>query len=151
MFRSVKHGPDTTRWSVFACNCIDKDIVCPLCQHACIIIHRHYQKGLILSCPWMAKVVICWLQLQSRKHKAVVYSMTLELTCNQQSHMYIQRATHGAHAQRGLDYSRTTGYEEAYERYQQLQCYKGMKYNVAILLKRLRSRDMKTSEKSQYA
>ena len=40
------------------------------------------------------------------------------------------------------DYSRTTGYEAAYERYQQLQCYKGMKKNVAILLKRLRSRDM---------
>ena len=39
-------------------------------------------------------------------------------------------------------YSRTTGYEAAYERYQQLQCYKGRKYNVAILLKRLRSRDM---------
>ena len=33
------------------------------------------------------------------------------------------------------DYSRTTGYEAAYERYQQLQCYKGMKKNVAILLK----------------
>ena len=40
------------------------------------------------------------------------------------------------------DYSRTTGYEAAYERYQQLQCYKGMKNNVALLLKRLRSRDM---------
>ena len=40
------------------------------------------------------------------------------------------------------DYSRTTGYEAAYERYQQLQYYKGMKNNVAILLKRLRSRDM---------
>ena len=40
------------------------------------------------------------------------------------------------------DYSRTTGYEAAYERYQQLQWYKGMKTNVAILLKRLRSRDM---------
>ena len=40
------------------------------------------------------------------------------------------------------DYSRTTGYEAAYERYQQLQCYKGMKTNVTILLKRLRSRDM---------
>ena len=40
------------------------------------------------------------------------------------------------------DYSRTTGYEAAYERYQQLQCYKGKKNNVAILLKRLRSRDM---------
>ena len=25
------------------------------------------------------------------------------------------------------DYSRTTGYEAAYERYQHLQCYKGMK------------------------
>ena len=33
------------------------------------------------------------------------------------------------------DYSRTTGYEAAYERYQQLQCYKGKKNNVAILLK----------------
>ena len=33
------------------------------------------------------------------------------------------------------DYSRTTGYEAVYERYQQLQCYKGMKKNVAILLK----------------
>ena len=66
--------------------------------------------------------------------------------------------TPSAHAQRGFtvvglcvclfvclsvdDYSRTTGYEAAYERYQQLQCYKGMKNNVAILLKRLRSRDM---------
>ena len=47
------------------------------------------------------------------------------------------------------DYSRTTGYEAAYERYQQLQCYKGKKNNVAILLKRLRSRDIvKTSEKA---
>ena len=40
------------------------------------------------------------------------------------------------------DYSRTTGYEAAYERYQQIQYYKGRKNNVAILLKRLRSRDM---------
>ena len=39
-------------------------------------------------------------------------------------------------------YSRTTGYEAAYERYQQLQYYKGKKNDVAILLKRLRSRDM---------
>ena len=41
------------------------------------------------------------------------------------------------------DYSRTTGYEAAYERYQQLQCYnyKGKKNTVAILLKRLSSRD----------
>ena len=47
------------------------------------------------------------------------------------------------------DYSRTTGYEAAYERYQQLRCYKGRKNNVAILLKRLRSRDIvKTSEKA---
>ena len=38
--------------------------------------------------------------------------------------------------------SRTTGYVAAYERYQQIQCYKGRKNNVAILLKRLRSRDM---------
>ena len=30
------------------------------------------------------------------------------------------------------DYSRTTGYEAAYERYQQIQCYKGRKKNVAI-------------------
>ena len=40
------------------------------------------------------------------------------------------------------DYSRTTGYEAAYERYQQLQCYKGKKNNVAIWLKRLCLRDM---------
>ena len=40
------------------------------------------------------------------------------------------------------DYSRTTGYEAAYERYQQLQCYKRKKYNVAILLKPLRSGDI---------
>ena len=39
------------------------------------------------------------------------------------------------------DYSRTTDYEAAYELYQQSQCYKGKKTNVAILLKRLRSRD----------
>ena len=45
--------------------------------------------------------------------------------------------------------SRTTGYEAAYELYQQLQCYKGRKNNVAILLKRLRSRHIvKTSEKA---
>ena len=45
--------------------------------------------------------------------------------------------------------SRTTGYEAAYERYQQLQCYKGRKKNVEILLKRLCSRDIvKTSEKA---
>ena len=56
------------------------------------------------------------------------------------------------------DYSRTTGYEAAYERYQQLQCYKGKKNNVAILLKRLRSRDtisiqynVENKRKSQYA
>ena len=40
------------------------------------------------------------------------------------------------------DYSRTTGYEAAHEQYQQLQCYKSKKNNVAILLKRLRSGDM---------
>ena len=40
------------------------------------------------------------------------------------------------------DYSRTTGYEAAYERYQQLQCNKVIKNNVVILLKRLRSRDI---------
>ena len=33
------------------------------------------------------------------------------------------------------NYSRTTGYEAAYERYQQLQCYKSKKNNVAISLK----------------
>ena len=49
-------------------------------------------------------------------------------------------------------YSRTTGYEAAYERYQQIQCYKGRKNNVAILLKRLRSREMGENKlKSQYA
>ena len=52
----------------------------------------------------------------------------------------IPSLTLGAHAQRGFlclsvclsvdDYSRTTGYEAAYERYQQLQCYKGTKNNV---------------------
>ena len=47
------------------------------------------------------------------------------------------------------DYSHTTGNEAAYERYQQLQCYKGLKNNVAILLKQLRSRENK--RKSQYA
>ena len=36
------------------------------------------------------------------------------------------------------DCSRTTGYEAAYERHQQLKCYKGMKKDVVILLKRLR-------------
>ena len=40
------------------------------------------------------------------------------------------------------DYSRTTGYEAAYERYQHLQCNKDTKNKQAILLKRLRSRDM---------
>ena len=40
------------------------------------------------------------------------------------------------------DYSLTTGYEAAYELYQQLQCYKGKKNNMAILIKPLRSGDM---------
>ena len=40
------------------------------------------------------------------------------------------------------DYSRTTDYEAACKRYQPLQCYKSMKNNVGILLKRLHSRDM---------
>ena len=48
------------------------------------------------------------------------------------------------------DYSRTTGYEAANERYQQLQCYKGMKNNVAILLKRLRSRDMANTHNQHW-
>ena len=30
------------------------------------------------------------------------------------------------------DYSRTTGYEAAYERYQPLQCYKGMKCTLKV-------------------
>ena len=44
------------------------------------------------------------------------------------------------------DYSRTTGYEAAYELYQQLQCYKGKKINVAILLKPPRSEDMASKQ-----
>ena len=50
------------------------------------------------------------------------------------------------------DYSRATGYEAAYERYQQLRCYKGMKNNVGILLKRLRSKEIQreNKRKSQY-
>ena len=36
-----------------------------------------------------------------------------------------------------------------YERYQQLQCYKGKKYNVSISLKRLRSRDMEIWREKQ--
>ena len=39
-------------------------------------------------------------------------------------------------------YSLITGYEAAYERYQHLQCHKGTRNKLAILLKRLRSRDM---------
>ena len=63
--------------------------------------------------------------------------------------------TLGAHAQRGLQYlvcpsvclsvyaySRSTGYEAAYKRYQQLQGYESMKIKKAIFLKRLRSRNM---------
>ena len=44
------------------------------------------------------------------------------------------------------DYSWTTSHEAAYERYQQLQCHKGLKNNVAILLKPLRSGDMASKE-----
>ena len=45
--------------------------------------------------------------------------------------------------------SRSTGYEAAYERYQQLEGYESMKIEKAIFLKRLRSRDMAcTSEKA---
>ena len=70
---------------------------------------------------------------------------------------YQVKLTLGARAQRGprvtvavlcvclfvsCYYSRTTGYEAAYDRYQQFQCYKGMKTNVAILLKPLRTVDI---------
>ena len=40
------------------------------------------------------------------------------------------------------DYSRTTDYEAAYERYQHLQCYNGTKTKLPILLKQLSSRDV---------
>ena len=50
------------------------------------------------------------------------------------------------------DYSRTTGYEAAYERYQKIQCYKGREKNVAILLKRLIRQIWRENKlKSQYA
>ena len=49
------------------------------------------------------------------------------------------------------NYSRTTGYEADYGRYQQLQCYKGKKNNVAILLKRVREIWRENKLKSQYA
>ena len=80
--------------------------------------------------------------------------MSMESSCNKSYVLAFKLLlTLGAHAQRGVTVVglcvclsttilATTGYEAAYERYQQLQCYKGMKNNVAILLKRLRSRDM---------
>ena len=48
------------------------------------------------------------------------------------------------------DYSRTTGYEAAVERYQQLQCYKGKKTNVAIFAETtaFEKYGVKTSEKA---
>ena len=48
------------------------------------------------------------------------------------------------------DYSRTTGHEAAYERYQQLQCYMGMKNNVAIFFEMtvFERYGVKTSEKA---
>ena len=45
------------------------------------------------------------------------------------------------------DYSRTTGYEAAYERYQQLQCYKGKKNNV-VEMTAFKRYSVKTSEKA---
>ena len=44
------------------------------------------------------------------------------------------------------DYSRTTSYEAAYERYQHLQCYKGMKTNDCV-----REIWRENKRKSQYA
>ena len=67
--------------------------------------------------------------------------------------------TLGAHAQQRLqylvcesdclfvyDYSRTTSYEVAYERYQQLQCYKGMKNNALAETTAIEIYNVKTSE-----
>ena len=84
-----------------------------------------------------------------KKHKLANFNINIinKYACN----MYDKTCnllTLGAHAQQGLqqlvfvsvyDYSHTTGYEAAYERNQQLQCYKGRKNNAAILL---HSRDM---------
>ena len=86
--------------------------------------------------------------------KENIFCKPLFLTCSIYHHstigMLIIILTLGAHAQRGLqyivvlcvclyvclcvcrpvyDYSRTTGYEAAYERYQQFQCYTGKKTN----------------------
>ena len=64
------------------------------------------------------------------------------------------------HAQRGLqlsfcvsvclsvyDYSRTTGYEAAYEQHQQLQCYKGLKNGIFAEMTAFERYGVKTSEK----
>ena len=68
---------------------------------------------------------------------------------------FLLSLTLGVHAQRvtvlGLcvsvcvcvdDYSHATGYKRTIERYQRPQRYRGLKNNVAILLKRRRSGDM---------
>ena len=50
------------------------------------------------------------------------------------------------------DYSRTTGYEAAYERYQQLQCYKGKKIMCRFRLNDcVREIWRENKRKSQYA
>ena len=46
------------------------------------------------------------------------------------------------------DYSRTTGYKAAYERYQQFQCYKGKKNNVKTAFQEIWRENKR---KSQYA
>ena len=49
-------------------------------------------------------------------------------------------------------YSRTTGYEAAYERYQQLQCYKGRKNNGGDFAETTAfERYRENKRKSQYA
>ena len=114
------------------------------------------------------------LSMQQHKHKGYLLPLFLLATRVQPSYKHSriktqlytflatikpQRCTLGAHAQRGLQYlvclcvyrySGTTGYEAAYERYQQLQSYEGMNIKKAIFLERLRSRVMarNTSEKA---
>ena len=100
----------------------------------CLLVH-----SLNLFCVLFMLAIVCTYMLMPT---GSLQLLLLTLGVRMRSESYSSRSVCVSVCVSVRTKSRTTGYEAAHERYQQLQCYKGRKNNVAILLKRLRSRDM---------
>ena len=82
-----------------------------------------------------------WLRIRIRMYICTVWVINPRRACAARVTVVVLCVCLFVH-----DYSRTTGYEAAYERYQHLQCHKGTKIKLAILLKRLIWRENKLNE-----